>query len=110
MGIKRGAVVRKCPSWALSPLVLISVSLSYLSIGILPYCLGTRCASPIYLLYSAHGAQRKARIIIYNVLISVSLSYLSIGILPYCLGTRCVSPMYLLYSAHGAQWKASNEL
>ena len=26
MGIKRGAIGRKCPSWALSPLVLISVS------------------------------------------------------------------------------------
>ena len=60
MGIKRGAVGRKCPSWALSPLVLISVSLSYLSIGIVPYCLGTRGVSPMYLLYSAHGAQWKA--------------------------------------------------
>ena len=60
MGIKRGAVGRKCPSWALSPLVLISVSFSYLSIGIVPYCLGTRGVSPMYLLYSAHGAQWKA--------------------------------------------------
>jgi hypothetical protein len=31
MGMQRGAVGRECPSWALSPLVLISVSLSYLS-------------------------------------------------------------------------------
>jgi hypothetical protein len=60
MGIKRGAVGRKCPSWALSPLVLISVSLSYLSIGIVPYCLGTRGVSPMYPLYSAHGAQWKS--------------------------------------------------
>ena len=60
MGIKRGAVGRKCPSWALSPLVLISVSLSYLSIGIVPYCLGTRGVSPLYLLYLAHRAQWKA--------------------------------------------------
>jgi hypothetical protein len=60
MGIKRGAVGRRCPSWALSPLVLISVSLSYSSIGIVPYCLGTRGVSPMYSLYSAHGAQWKA--------------------------------------------------
>jgi len=60
MGIKRGAVGRKCPSWALSPLVLISVSLGYWSIEIVPYCLGaTRGVSPMYLLYSAHGAQCK---------------------------------------------------
>jgi hypothetical protein len=49
MGMQRGAAVgRECPSWALSPLVLISVSLSYLSIGIVPYCLGTRGVSPMY--------------------------------------------------------------
>jgi len=61
MGIKRGAVGCKYPSWVSSPLVLISVSLSYLSIGIVPYYLGTRGVSPMYLLYSAHGAQWKAR-------------------------------------------------
>jgi len=70
MGIKRGAVGRKCPSWALRPLVLISVSLSYLSIGIVPYCLGTRGVSPMYLLYSVHGAQWKAR----TIILSLSLS------------------------------------
>ena len=57
MGIKRSAVGRKCLSWALNPLVLNSFSLSYLSIGIVPYCLDTRGVSPMYLLYSAHGAQ-----------------------------------------------------
>ena len=61
MGIKRVVVERKCPSWALSPLVLISVSVSYLSIGIVPYCLGTSGVSPMYLLYSAYGAQWKGR-------------------------------------------------
>ncbi|KAG0519484.1 hypothetical protein BDA96_09G268300 [Sorghum bicolor] len=60
MGIKRGAIGRKCPSWALSPLVLISVSLSYLSIGIVPYCLGIRGVIPMYRLYSAHEAQWKS--------------------------------------------------
>jgi hypothetical protein len=48
MGMQRGAVGCECPSWALSPLVLISVSLSYLSIGIVPYCLATRGVSPMY--------------------------------------------------------------
>jgi hypothetical protein len=43
-----GLVGHECPSWTLSPLVLISVSLSYLSIGIVPYCLGTRGVSPMY--------------------------------------------------------------
>jgi hypothetical protein len=46
--MQKGVVGRECPSWTLSPLVLISVSLSYLSIGIVPYYLGTRGVSPIY--------------------------------------------------------------
>jgi hypothetical protein len=46
--MQNGVVGRECPSWALSPLVLISVFLSYLSIGIVPYCLGTRGVSPMY--------------------------------------------------------------
>jgi hypothetical protein len=46
--MQKGVVGRECPSWALSPLVLISVSLSYLYIGIVPYCLGTRGVSPMY--------------------------------------------------------------
>jgi hypothetical protein len=46
--VQKGVVGRECPSWVLSPLVLISVSLSYLFIGIVPYCLGTRDVSPMY--------------------------------------------------------------
>jgi hypothetical protein len=46
--MQKGVVGRECPSWALSPLVLISVSLSYLYIGIVSYCLDTRGVSPMY--------------------------------------------------------------